>query len=55
MTLFEINSDNLNSIISYIGIVFDSVKPLFFLIMGIVLGLWILGSIIERFKQTKEK
>ncbi|GAH91926.1 unnamed protein product [marine sediment metagenome] len=53
-TIFTITGEDITAIIGYIGEVFTDVSPLFFVIMGISLGLWILGSIIRAVAHRKE-
>jgi len=53
-TIITITGEDITAIIGYIGEVFTDVSPLFFVIMGISLGLWILGSIIRAVAHRKE-
>ena len=46
-TIFTITGEDITAITGYIGEVFTDVSPLFFVIMGISIGLWVLGGIIR--------
>lgn len=46
MSFFEISSSSISSLLGYIGILFDNVLPLFLVVVGLVVGLWVLSSLL---------
>ena len=54
MTFFNFDANDIASTTSYIGDVFSSVKPLFFLLVGLILGLWVLGEIVKIFNNQQK-
>ena len=55
LSLFTITSENLASTTAYIKVIFDDVKLLFFLILGIGLALWVVDYLIKAFSKQNEK
>lgn len=55
LPIFTFTSEDITSIIGYIGEVFTDVKPLLFVIIGLSIGLWILGSVIRALAERHEK
>lgn len=54
-SIITITSEDVTSIIGYISEVFTDLSPLFFVIMGISIGLWILGSIVRGVAERHSK
>lgn len=53
MSLFTISSNEISSTTAYIGEVFNDIKPLFFLIIGLMLGFWILSVLLNIFNKKE--
>jgi hypothetical protein len=58
MPLFEITSGNIGEILDFSGEVFSDLKPLFYLLVGLILGNLVLNYILdivrERFEERRE-
>jgi hypothetical protein len=46
MSFFQISTSSVSSLLGYIGILFDNVLPLFLLVVGLAVGLWVLSSLL---------
>lgn len=46
MSFFEISSSSVSTLLGYVGTLFDNVLPLFLLVVGLVIGLWVLSSLV---------
>jgi len=46
-TFFNITSDNITQIVSYVSTLIDETKPIWLLIMGVLLGLIVLEVIVN--------
>lgn len=55
LSIFTFTSGDITSIIGYIGEVFTDIKPLFFVIVGVSVGLWIISGIIRGLTARHER
>ncbi|GAH94189.1 unnamed protein product [marine sediment metagenome] len=52
-SLFTFSADNVASTTAYIGVIFDDIKLLFFVVVGLMLGLWVISAIISAIRPDK--
>jgi divalent metal cation (Fe/Co/Zn/Cd) transporter len=45
MSFFEISSSSVSTLLAYVGTLFDNFLPLFLIIVGLAVGLWVLSSL----------
>jgi len=50
---FEITSEQISDVLGYVGETFDGVSALFFLLVGILFGLWIIDGIVGIIRDKK--
>jgi F0F1-type ATP synthase assembly protein I len=53
--MITIGADFISSMLAYVGIVFDDLKPLIFVICGFLLGFYFVERAVGIFTQRKEK
>lgn len=46
MSFFEISTSSVSTLLAYVGTLFNNVLPLFLLVVGLAVGLWVLSSLL---------
>jgi len=54
LLLFTFSSEDVASTTAIIGEVFDDIKPLFFVVIGIMLGLWVVSGIVKAIRPEEK-
>ncbi|GAH98427.1 unnamed protein product [marine sediment metagenome] len=54
LSLFTFTGEDITSMLAYIGEVFTDVKPLVFVVLGILIALWVFNAIIRAITKREE-
>lgn len=49
MSFFEISSSSVSTLLGYVGTLFDNLLPIFLLVIGLAVGLWVFSLLVDTF------